>query len=108
MSLSQSLRKENRGFNRKGVIRMKKEDFMSWLTDQQDALTPWTVAVDKEKLTDFVVGCFFANDSATWKVYINKERGEHRVRLETEDEEQAFNKLKRLVEYIIESNREYI
>ena len=42
------------------------------------------------------------------KVYINKEHGEHRVRLETQDEEQAFNKLKRLVEYIIESNREYI
>ena len=87
---------------------MKKEDFMNWLTDQQDALTPWTVAVDKENLADFVVGCFFDNDSATWKVYINKERGEHRVRLETQDEEQAFNKLKRLVEYIIESNREYI
>ena len=29
---------------------MKKEDFMNWLTDQQDALTPWTVAVDKENL----------------------------------------------------------
>ncbi len=29
---------------------MKKEDFTNWLTDQQDALTPWTVAVDKENL----------------------------------------------------------
>lgn len=46
MSLSQSLRKDNR----KGSNQDGKEDFMNWLTDQQDALTSWTVAVDKENL----------------------------------------------------------
>lgn len=44
MSLSQSLRKDNRKGSNQDE---KKEDFMNWLTDQQDALTPWTVAVDK-------------------------------------------------------------
>lgn len=43
MSLSQSLRKDSR----KGSNQDGKEDFMNWFTDQQDALTPWTVAVDK-------------------------------------------------------------
>lgn len=87
---------------------MKKEDFMSWFEEKQDALAMWSVSVDEENLSDFVVGCFFDRKSETWKVYINKERGKHRVRLETKDEEQAFNKLQALVEYVIENNRGYI
>lgn len=38
---------------------MKKEDFMSWLEEKQDALAMWNVSVDEENLSDFVVGCFF-------------------------------------------------
>lgn len=87
---------------------MSKIEFLKWLEEKRGALAMWNVSVDEENLSDYVVGCFYDSKSETWKVYINKERGKHRVRLETKDEEQAFSKLRALVEYVIENNRGYI
>lgn len=87
---------------------MNKIEFMRWFEERKDALAMWTVSIDEENMSDYVIGCFFENKSETWKVYINKGRGKHSVRLETNDEKQAFNKLSVLVEYVIESNRGYI
>ncbi len=86
---------------------MKKKEFKKWLDEKKDALATWNVVVDEEDMSDYVVGCFFDNNTRKWKVYINKERGRHRIRLETDDEKQAFDKLKSLVEYVIENNRGY-
>lgn len=87
---------------------MSKEEFKKWFEEKQDALTIWKVDIDNENKADYVVGCFYDSKSDTWKVYINKEQGKHRLRLETKDENKAFSKLKSLVEYIIESDRGYI
>ena len=86
---------------------MKAKEFEIWLKDKKGLIGRWKVEPDNENMADYVVGCFRDNKSETWKVYINRERGRHRIRLETNDENQAFDKLKSLVEYVIENNRGY-
>ena len=86
---------------------MSKEEFIKWFEDYKDGLTTWKVDIDNENMTDYVVGCFRDNKSGTWKVYINMERGRHRIRLETNNENQAFDKLKSLVTYVLENGRGY-
>ena len=40
-----------------------------------------------------------------WKVYVNNERGRHRIRLMTENEEEAFDELLSIVNFEIENNK---
>ena len=40
-----------------------------------------------------------------WKVYVNNERGRHRIRLITENEEEAFDDLLSIVNFEVENNR---
>ena len=70
---------------------MTKNEFITWLEEHKDALTTWNIVLDEENMSDDVAGCFFDSKTGNWKVYINKERGRHRIRLETNDEAQAFD-----------------
>ena len=49
--------------------------------------------VGQEVFADFSMGCFYDDAAKRWKVYINYERGRHRIRLSTEDEEEAFEEI---------------
>ena len=53
----------------------------------------WKIAIGELNMSDFTLGCYFDNSSGLWKVYINNERGRHRIRLETKSEEEALSKL---------------
>lgn len=84
---------------------MKKEEFIKKLEDLQSRIGQWKIEVEKEIFVDFSMGCFYDVSENKWKVYINNERGRHRVRLVTDNEETAFDKLLSIVNFEIENNR---
>ena len=92
---------------KKGDDDLKAIEFKKWLEDNQPQLGMWAVESEKKVLRDFTIGCYFDSDTNKWRVYVNKERGVHKVRLETSDERQAYEKLKSLVEYVSENNKGY-
>ena len=60
----------------------------------------------QEKIfADFTIGCFYDTCEKKWKVYVNNERGRHRIRLITENEEEAFDDLLSIVNFEVENNR---
>ena len=54
------------------------------------------LAMDK---ADFVLGCYFDESKHKWVVYKNDERGMSSIRLETEDQKAAFEKLLSMIEF---------
>ena len=54
-----------------------------------------------------VMGTLYFYDTCEkkWKVYVNNERGRHRIRLITENEEEAFDDLLSIVNFEVENNR---
>ena len=61
--------------------------------------------LEQNSKADFVMGYYFNQNSSMYDVYINNERGKHRIRLSTSDELMALEKLLSMIEFEIESNR---
>ena len=48
---------------------------------------------------DFILGCYFDESKQKWVVYKNNERGMGSIRLETDDQKAAFDKLLSMIEF---------
>ena len=85
---------------------MKIEDFYKYkeVESLNGKIGMWKIAIGELNMSDFILGCYFDNSSGLWKVYINNERGRHRVRLQTESEEEAFDELLSIINFEIENN----
>ncbi|MFT3984212.1 MAG: hypothetical protein QM697_09895 [Lachnospiraceae bacterium] len=84
---------------------MTKKEFEQKQTDLQKLVGQWEIVINAEVLSDFAIGCFYDEKTQCWKVYINNERGRHRIRLETKDEGEAFEELFSMINYEIENNK---
>lgn len=84
---------------------MNQREFMSKTKDLHSKLGRWQLYVGEESFADFSMGCFYDDIEKRWKVYINYERGRHRIRLTTENEKEAFEELLSMVNFQIETNR---
>lgn len=84
---------------------MNKNDFIDIKDELQHKLGIWNLEINEEILADYTIGCFYDEDDNKWKVYVNNERGRHRIRLITEKEEEAFNELLSIVNFEIENNK---
>ena len=71
----------------------------------QDELGKWRLETDNEIFADFTIGCFYDVCENKWKVYVNNERGRHRIRLITESEGEAFDELLSIVNFEIGNNK---
>lgn len=84
---------------------MNKNEFMKNKRKLQSELGKWQLEIGNEILTDFTIGCFYDVSESKWKVYVNNERGRHRIRVITESEEEAFDELLSIVNFEIENNK---
>ena len=84
---------------------MKKKDFLIIKKELQRKLGKWKLEIEEEIFVDFSMGCFYDVGENKWKVYVNNERGRHRIRLITENEEEAFNELFSIANFEIENNK---
>ncbi len=84
---------------------MTKKEFEQKQDNLQKLVGQWQIVINEEMLSDFIMGCFFDKINHCWKVYVNNERGRHRIRLETEDEGKAFDELYSIINYEIENNK---
>lgn len=80
---------------------MKREEFLKIRKELQKNFY-WHICVDYEAFADFCIGCFYDEKEEKWKVYINYERGLHRILLITENEEEAFDELLSTINWEIE------
>lgn len=60
---------------------------------------------ENEVFSDFTIGCFYDLIDNKWKIYVNNEKGRHRIRLMTDNEEEAFDELLSIVNFEIENNK---
>ena len=60
---------------------MNKKEFMKIKEELQCKLGKWKLEIGDEILADFTIGCFYDTCERKWKVYVNNERGRHRIRL---------------------------
>lgn len=86
-------------------MQMNKKEFMKIKEELQCKLGKWKLEIGDEILADFTIGCFYDTCVRKWKVYVNNERGRHRIRLMTENEEEAFDELLSIVNFEIENNK---
>ena len=84
---------------------MNKKEFLRIKEELQCKLGKWKLEIDDEIFADFTIGCFYDTCGSIWKVYVNNERGGHRIRLMTENEEEAFDELLSIVNFEIENNK---
>ena len=84
---------------------MKKEEYLNRINASKDKIGIWDVMLEQNSKADFVMGYYFNQNSSMYDVYINNERGKHRIHLSTSDELMALEKLLSMIEFEIESNR---
>ena len=82
---------------------MTKEEIISKLSELENAVGMWSFALNSLSAADYVIGCHYNPDSGMFDVYVNNERGRHRIRLSTADETQALEKVLKIAEFIRES-----
>ena len=86
---------------------MKLSDFNSWFKDKKNLIGLWHVEPNKNTLGQFTIGCYFDSSKNKYIVYKNGERNNRIIRLETEDEDEAYNKLKSMVIFEERNNKGY-
>lgn len=84
---------------------MNRKEFLKIKEELQGKLGKWKLEIGDEIFADFTIGCFYDTCERKWKVYVNNERGRHRIRLMTENEEEAFDELLSIVNFEIENNK---
>ena len=82
---------------------MKQDKFYKEVALLKEKIGRWKIAINELCLGDYILGYYFDNDSQLWKVYINYERGRHRVRLETKSEEEALSELYDMISAKVEA-----
>lgn len=84
---------------------MKRNEFIKNQKDLQEKLGRWRLETENEVFSDFTIGCFYDLIDNKWKIYVNSEKGRHRIRLMTDNEEEAFDELLTIVNFEIENNK---
>lgn len=84
---------------------MKRNDFENMKESLQKQVGIWKIVTEKKSLSDFVLGCFYDLKDNKWKVYINNEKGRQHIRLQTDSEDIAFDRLLSMVKFEIENNK---
>lgn len=84
---------------------MNKKEFLKIKEELQYKLGKWKLEIEDEIFADFTIGCFYDTSERKWKVYVNNERGRHRIRLMTESEEEAFDELLSIANFEVENNK---
>lgn len=84
---------------------MQKEEYLNRIHADKDKIGMWHVMLGQNSKADFDMGYYYNQNSGMYDVYINNERGSHRIRLSTNDELMALNKLLSMIKCEIESNR---
>ena len=84
---------------------MKRNEFIKNQKDIQEKLGRWRLETENEVFSDFTIGCFYDLIDNKWKIYVNSEKGRHRIRLMTDNEEEAFDELLSIVNFEIENNK---
>lgn len=84
---------------------MGKKEFVKIQKELQKNLGRWKLEVNEEVFAEFSMGCFFDKTENLWKVYINNEKGRHRIRFATLNENEAFDELLSMVNFEIENNK---
>lgn len=84
---------------------MKRNEFIKNQKDLQEKLGRWRLETENEVFSDFTIGCFYDLIDNKWKIYVNNEKGRHRIRLMTDNEEEAFDELLSIVNFEIENNK---
>lgn len=84
---------------------MTKKEFLDVVDELQKKIGHWQLEVGTEIFADYSMGCFYDENEKMWKVYVNNERGRHRIRLVTEEESEAFDELMSIVEFEIVNNK---
>ncbi len=87
---------------------MNKEEFMSMADSLRKEIGRWQLVIGEEYFDDFSMGCFYDQEDGKWKVFINRERDWHYIRLSTESEEEAFGELLSMVNFERELQRRFI
>lgn len=78
---------------------MKKQEFLDRLKSEPLNMGEYILVTDSITDESLVMGC--AYDQGMWKVYSTRERGGHYIIKKTEDEDEAFNLLYRLISRFI-------
>ena len=86
-------------------MQMKRNEFIKNQKDIQEKLGRWRLETENEVFSDFTIGCFYDLIDNKWKIYVNSEKGRHRIRLMTDNEEEAFDELLSIVNFEIENNK---
>lgn len=86
---------------------MKLNDFNSWFEDKKNLIGLWNVEPNKNILSQFTIGCYFDSIKNKYIVYKNGERNNHTIYLETEDEDEAYNKLQSMILFEKKNNEGY-
>ena len=87
---------------------MKKQEFVRWVSQYENSIAFWKIEIEELAEGECTIGCYYSGEKKSWIVYLNDDRGKHRVRLETENEEKAYDKLKSMVETQMENSKGYI
>lgn len=86
-------------------MQLKRNEFIKNQKDLQEKLGRWRLETENEVFSDFTIGCFYDLIDNKWKIYVNNEKGRHRIRLMTDNEEEAFDELLSIVNFEIENNK---
>lgn len=82
---------------------MTRAEFLTIQKDLQHQLnvcaTQIHISIDYESYADYTVGCFYDENDKKWKMYHTGERGLHGIWLESENEEEVFDKLYSYISY---------
>ena len=80
---------------------MEKSKLLDEIRKLEDKLEMWKVAINENRNLDFVVGYYFNETKRKFEVYVNNEHGKRSVRLATESEVEALQRLIKTLEYLI-------
>ncbi len=89
---------------------MKKEEFLAEAEELKERLMKhpaWSLSFGDESFAEFVIGYFYDAKDGCWKAYYNLDRGDHRIVLETKNEEEVYDKVISRIKQEIRVNERY-
>lgn len=78
---------------------MNRNEFIKKTEHYHGRVGDWKIVLNHLSSGDFILGCYYDNETRTWKVYKNIERGMQSIRLETTSEEEALDKIFSMIEF---------
>lgn len=89
---------------------MKKEEFLAEAERLRERLMKypaWSLSFEYESFGEFVIGYFHDAKDGYWKVYENRDRGDHGIVLKTKNEEEVYDEVIKWIKWAIRDNEEY-